>query len=125
MKEKVYDTGLEVDVVEALPDLPGLPDVYRGRSKADALMVPNGYMGVVSEHVRAGLLNVRFRRVVETDAQGRLHTKGQTAGLAFVVGDPLASLNYNLNDPFHPGRPRYDWYRDDADHGVQYGFLKK
>ena len=124
MREPVYDTGLEVDVVEKVPDLPGLPDEYRGRDKADALVIPDGYQSVVSEHVRAALLNVRFRRVVHTDRQGRLHSKSQAGGTAFVTGDPTAQLYFSKNDAFRPGMPRYDWYDTPGDPGVKYGFLK-
>ena len=42
-KQKVRDTGVEIEVLEALPELPGLPEAYRARGKADVLYVADAF----------------------------------------------------------------------------------
>lgn len=121
----VGDTGLDVEVVDRIPPLDGILDAYKGRERADALMVPEGYAGVVNEQVRALMVQTRYGKVVKTDSLGRLHTRGPVGGLAFTTGNPSDTMYYPKTDPFRPGQSRYDWYVDSDDFGVRYGFLKE
>lgn len=120
-KVKVGDTGIEVEALETVPDIPGLPEEYRGR-KCDALQVPVTYMGVVNERVRALLIIARFNGAIEGD--GPLYPRGPAAGFAFTTRNPADLLFFMKTDPFRPGQPRYDWYADSADQNVKYGFLR-
>jgi hypothetical protein len=122
---KLADTGLEADVLESLPTLAGLKDAYRTRQQADALLVPLWYGSIGNPLVRALAIQARYGRVVRTDELGRLHTRMPVSGYAFVTGDPRDNRYYPRNDPMRPGQDRYDWYTDQNDNGIQYGFLKE
>jgi hypothetical protein len=122
---KLADTGLEADVLEALPALEGLSDAYKARQRADALLVPVWYGSIGNPLVRALAIQARYGQVVRTDSLGRLHTRMPVSGYAFVTGDPKDNRYYARNDPMRPGQDRYDWYADQNDNGIQYGFLKE
>lgn len=119
----VGDTGIDVDVLDSLPDLPRLPDDQRARGRADALRLTEGYLGIANEVVRAAVVMTRFAKVVATDPRGRLYTRAPVRGRAFVSGDPGALLQFPKNDPYRPGQDRYQWFADPNEPGVEYGFL--
>jgi hypothetical protein len=120
----VGDTGLDVVPVEALPELPGLPPDYHARGKADALQVPEGYMGVVNERIRTLVIITRWGKVIDMGGSSRLFARFPVAGASFVSPYPADQLYFPKSDAFRPGQPRYDWFADDKDGGVKYGFLK-
>lgn len=120
-KVNLFDSDISVERLERLPELPGLPAEYAD-DKADAVIVPDGYAGIVDESWRAALINARWGAVVVTDDRGKLHHRRPAQGRVFVNGDPRKRLNFDLNHPRYPGQSRYRWFDDPNDRGVSYGF---
>lgn len=110
--------------LDSIPASVPIPAEYQGRPKADALQVPMQYAGVNDGWVQSQLINYRWSKTVATGAQGRLYTLQSTQGMVFVSGNPADQLYYASNDPFYPRQPRFDWFTDPDDEGVQYGFRR-
>jgi hypothetical protein len=119
---KLADTGLEVPELESLPRL-GLTGDFARESKADAVNVPVGYMGVTAEHLIERMIQIRFGRVVNPDQRGMLHVRIPVRGKYFVTGSPTDTINNPKTNWTRAGLPRYEWFPSPDEAGVEFGFL--
>src|SRR5215218_1755962 len=116
---RIYDT-LDVDQLDSLPDLPGLPAEYRN-DKADALLIPEGHGGIIQAAWRTAYIITRWGKVVRTAPNGGLYTTPPQNGKIFVTPSTSDMLKNGPMHPKRPGLPRYAWFADPDDPGVEYG----
>lgn len=122
---RLLETDLEFEILEKLPELPGLPEKFRGRDKADCVKVPVGYMGITGEHYIEHLINLRWGKVIANGGDPRLWVRQPTFGRYWVTSDPYEMENYPLTHYSRPGQPRFIFVSDPNDPGVMYGFEDK
>lgn len=118
---RIYDT-LDVEQLDKLPALPGLP-ADLANDKADALLIPNGHGGIVNAAWKQAYIITRWGKVVRTAPNGALYCTPPERGEIFVTPSTFDLLNNPVNHPTRPGLPRYGWFEDPNDKGVKYGFL--
>jgi hypothetical protein len=121
---KIAGTNLEVEPMTQLPALPEGAAKYAGRDKADALLVPYPYLGIINPAVEAAAIRARFGQVIRS-GDGKLYARSPVGGLIFISADPADTLGYPKDHWKSPGADRYDWYADPAEAGVQYGYLRE
>lgn len=121
---KIEGTDLDVTPIVQLPLPPPGSRIPTDRRKADALMIPYPYMGVVNPGIEAMVVRARFGQILDTP-DGRLYVRAPVAGISFITGDPADTMYHARNHWRTPGQDRYEWMGSPDEPDVMYGFKRE